>query len=501
MFPSTISFTFRTRIVAKIIAAGAIILLFSSWGRMANRHSLRSVAGEAAFRPAVSRHTINLHGNLLAYQATAGYQILKSSNGEPLANIFYTAYTLPGANHRQRPVTFLFNGGPGSAAIWLHMGAFGPVRVDESGSTGANPDSWLAFTDLVFIDPVGTGYSRAADGVNARRFYGYHEDITAVAGFIRQYLHDQERENSPKFLAGESYGALRAIGLAEELQHNGGIQLAGITLISPALNYQLISFKPGNETAYSYYLPAYAITAQYHGLLSPKLAHLSPGQLTAKVTRFAQGSYQQFLNLGDAAPAVLTNRVIDSLAYYTGLPAAYLRSLNGRITDRQFTHGLLADHKTTVGTFDSRLKDTIANADPSVSAVSRSYIAAFHSYIRRELNYQNNLPYLATSATNEWNYGPEASNSYIDASSTLNKIMTRNPSLKISIVGGYYDLATPVSSTNYVLRHLGLSKELRKNINVNYYLSGHMVYTSDAANALFRQDSETFYKNALNGLN
>lgn len=497
MFPSTISFTINIRFVAKILAACIIILLFSSLTKMADRNSLHYTAGEAAFRLAMTRHTINLQGNRLTYQATAGYQLLKNTAGKPLANIFYSAYTIPGADHKTRPVTFLFNGGPGSASIWLHMGAFGPVRVNNNGSTIDNPDSWLAFTDLVFIDPVGTGYSRAADGVDARQFYGYREDIAAIAGFIRQYLADNHRENSPKFLAGESYGALRAIGLAEELEQNGGIKLAGITLISPALNYQLISFKPGNETAYSYYLPSFALAAQYHWRLSPELARLSPEQLVARANEFAQGSYQRFLNLGDAAPGALKRQVIDTLAYYTGLSQQYLQSLNGRITDDQFTQGLLRDSKATIGTFDTRVKDTAKNGDPSITAIRSSFTKAFGQYIGNDLHYQNKLPYLATTATGDWNYGPDASNCYMEASLTLKKVMTRNPRLKVSIAGGYYDLATPVESTGYVLHHLGLKPELLKNITVNYYRAGHMIYTSDKANARFSEDSKLFYKNAL----
>jgi carboxypeptidase C (cathepsin A) len=497
MFPSTISFTINIRPVAKILVAATFTLLFSSWGKITDRHSLRYTAGAAAFRLATSRHVITLHGKHLSYQATAGYQPLNDAAGKPLANIFYTAYTLPTADHQKRPITFFFNGGPGSASIWLHIGAFGPVRVNEHGTTGDNPDSWLAFTDMVFIDPVGTGYSRAADGVDDRRFYGYGEDIASIAGFIKQYVAAHQLEDSPKFLAGESYGAIRAIGLADELEQNSAIKLAGITLISPALNYQLISFKPGNESAYSYYLPTYALAAQYHGRLSPALLKLSPEELIIRVTGFAQGSYQQFLNLGDAAPAALTRLVMDSLGYYTGLSPQYLRSLNGRITDDQFTSGLLRDSKITIGTFDSRLEDTTQNSDPSITAIRRLFIKAFNQYVSHDLNYQNKLPYMATAATAGWNYGPDANNSYMDATATLKKVMSRNHDLKISVAEGYYDLATPVGSTGYVLHHLELNRQLLNHITVNYYRAGHMIYTSDAANARFGKDSELFYSNTL----
>ncbi|RYZ98308.1 MAG: peptidase S10 [Sphingobacteriaceae bacterium] len=509
MFPSSFSFTIDLRPVAKITIAGFFILLFSSGTKFNDQYILRSKAGSSAFTPAVTSHIMQLNGKRLAYRAKTGYLTLNDSDKNPLANIFYTAYNA-GNNSPDttRPITFVFNGGPGSASIWLHMGAFGPVRAvfeNDKGNApagdhkyGDNPYSWLDFTDLVFIDPVGTGYSQPANGVDARRFYGYQEDIQSIAEFIRAYLADNNRQLSPKFLAGESYGGLRAIGLASYLQDSLEIELAGVTLISPALNYQLLNFGQGNETPYSYYLPTYAVTAQYQHQLSPQLQQLSPEQLMAKAEAFGQGTYTRFLNLGDAASPELAAKVIDSLGYFTGLNKNYLEKVNGRIADSQFTRQLLQQAHETVGTLDSRVKGANKNNDPSTANIRGLFITAFNSYISVDLKYENRLPYQASTAIRGWRYGPDATNSYVNVSATLKKVMVKNPALKVNVAGGYYDLATSVGSTKYVINHLGLDKSLRNNISVNYYPAGHMIYISNPVNAKFRKDSEKFYNNALN---
>ncbi len=497
MIPSTVSLTINIRFIAAAILVSSTVLLFSSWAKVSNSSTLNILAGEAAFKTAITEHVTSVNNKKLNYDATAGYLLLRDALDKPQANIFYTAYTLNNHAAANRPVTFLFNGGPGSASIWLHMGAFGPVRVGSNGKIADNPSSWLEFTDLVFVDPVGTGYSRPADGVNARQFFGYQEDIRAMAKFVDDYIAANNRQASPKFLAGESYGGLRAIGLAQQLEKNHKIKLNGITLISPALNYQLISFKPGNESAYSNYLPSYAVTAQFHKCLDSELISLSPEQLMTKAAGFAQGSYQTFLSQGDAVSNTFRERIIDSLSYFTGLNKAYISQLNGRITDQQFVNGLLKARKAMLGTFDGRIKGVEKGQDPSVCAVKQLYTNAFNTYIANTLHYQNKLPYLATTATGEWNYGSQANNRYAEASSTLRHVMTANPGLKINIVGGYYDLATPVATTTYVVNHLGISRELSKNITLNFYPAGHMIYTNDTVNISFKNTSRLFYENAL----
>ncbi|MES2376641.1 MAG: alpha/beta hydrolase [Bacteroidota bacterium] len=479
----------RFRFSGSLLIAGAIVLLFSSLRRAPNHAAYRAPAGDAAFIFAAAQHHFKLDGKELAYQSSTGYLTIKDQKDQPLANIFYTAYNVTG-NSRNRPITFVFNGGPGSAAIWLHMGAFGPVRADKSGYN-ANPNSWLGFTDLVFIDPVGTGYSQAAEGVDARRFHGYREDIHSIAEFIKVYLATNHRESSPKFLAGESYGAVRAIGLTAYLQDSLQIKLAGLNLISPALNYRLVSFRKGNNKPYGYYLPTYAVAAQYHNRLAPELQKLTPEQLTAKVTAFSNSTYASFLNSNNP----ISPELIDSLNYFTGLSKTLLQQNNGRVTDSQFTKALLGNE--AIGTFDSRATGQAKAGDPSEAVIRGTFTKAFQKYIGTDLGYENHLPYLATTAMGDWNYGPEATDGYLDISATLKQVMLTNPALQVKISCGYYDLATPVATINYAISHLGLSKAARQSISVDYYHEGHMIYLGNEANARFKKEGEQFYQQTI----
>jgi carboxypeptidase C (cathepsin A) len=500
-----------------IIAVNVATVVYTSWGKLTHEIASWNTNKEVNISTAlaVTGHKITVAGKAINYKATTGYMPIADKDNHPLANIFYVAYTAPRlAGEGERPLTFVFNGGPGSASIWLHMGSFGPVRVqfkNDKGDAPAppyqyndNPDTWLGFTDLVFIDPVSTGYSRAEKGVDAKQFNGYNEDIASVAEFIRLYIAQNKRWNSPKFLAGESYGTVRAVGLANYLQSNYKMYLNGITLISPALNYQLINFSHGHETPYIYYLPSYAVAAQYHNRLNPELQKLTPEQLIKKTSAFAKRTYAYFLSEGDAASAQLTAKVIDSLHYFTGLPKSYIRNANGRIADNNFYKELLRDENKVIGSFDSRfsgqdVNNTGSNAsyDPSEANLSGLFVSAFNSYIRQDLNYENNLQYVAVNSPKGWNYAPVAVNRYLDVSETLKTAMMKNPNLKINVVCGYYDLSTPVGTAEYVVNHMGLDANLRSNISMNYYKAGHMVYISKAADAKFKTDGERFYKDAL----
>jgi carboxypeptidase C (cathepsin A) len=489
MFRSLLPFVYRFRLINNLLIAGAAVLLFSSLRWAPNHAAYRAPAGDAAFTLAVSQHHFKLDGKELGYQSSTGYLTIKDQKDQPLANIFYTAYNVSN-NTPNRPITFVFNGGPGSAAIWLHMGAFGPVRADKDGYSD-NPNSWLGFTDLVFIDPVGTGYSQAAEGIDARRFHGYREDIHSIAEFIRTYLAANHREASPKFLAGESYGAVRAIGLTAYLQDSLNIKLAGLNLISPALNYRLVSFRKGNDKPFSYYLPTYALAAQYHNRLAPELQALTPEQLTAKVTRFGNGAYTKFLKSGNSISAAL----IDSLNYLTGLSKIVLQQTNGRITDVLFTKTLLSSN--AMGTFDSRVLGQINSGDPSEKSIRDVFTKSFQKYVGVALGYENHLPYRATTAMGDWNYGPDAADGYLDISATLERVLATNPNLQVKVSCGLYDLATPVATTNYVLNNLKISKQLRQNISVDYYNEGHMIYLNNDANARFKKQGEQFYQKTI----
>lgn len=483
--------SYRSHFFIGLFSATAVLLLSASIS-LNNNVSYREEAGNSAFNLAVGHHILHQNGQNIAYRSATGYITIKDKQQQPLANIFYTSYDVESTS-TNRPITFVFNGGPGSASIWLHMGAFGPARVNgNQGSYGDNPYTWLGFTDLVFIDPVGTGYSKPADGIDIRKFYGYREDISSIAEFIRVYLAERHRGNSPKFLAGESYGAVRAVGLTAYLQDSLQIQLAGLTLISPALNYKLVSFRPGNDAPYAYYLPAYALTAQYHQCLSPELQKLTTDELTRKVIAFGNGTYAQFLKEGSPA----SNSIIDTLSYFTGLSKALLRQLNGRVTDSRFAKALLATNKQVTGIFDSRVVGDVPTQDPSETAIRSAFTKSFQQYMSNDLGYQNNLPYLATTAVGNWNYGPEAADGYLDVTGILEKVMVRNPDLKVKVTAGYYDLATPVATINKVISNLSLSN-LKQNISVDYYRAGHMIYISDEANAQFKINGEQFYKQTL----
>jgi carboxypeptidase C (cathepsin A) len=469
--------------------AGVSVLVLSSWGKAPHNTPLRDLAGHAAFNKTVSLHQLRLNGRVLPYHATVGYVSVSDSDHHS-AQLFYSAYT---AGQSNRPVTFVFNGGPGSSSIWLHMGSFGPVRaVPGKAGYGDNPDTWLGFTDLVFIDPAGTGYSRPEDGTNARRFYGYHEDIRAIGRFINQYLAENNRQHSPLFLAGESYGAARAVGLASYLQDTLHIGLAGLTLISPALDYRLITFGKGNDAPYPYYLPAYAAAAQYHHRLAPQLQALSPAQLNAKVSSFAFGAYSHFLKNGEKAVDV-----IDTLHYYTGIDKAILRGLNGRLSDSRFAHLLLQVTGKQTGTYDSRATGKLSAADPSETPLRKVFPQAFQRYREQVLQYNNQLPYLATIATPDWNYGPKTKPGYFNVVPLLKDVLSRHKDLKVHMVSGDYDLATPPATVDQAIAGLSAYSNLSDQVRVHHYRAGHMLYTDDKANKQWRRDSEAFYQNTL----
>jgi carboxypeptidase C (cathepsin A) len=511
--------------IVLVILMNAATLLFSSWNKLSDLYTQSALKFKSAGNNslantgnqlAVTQHQLNVNGLHINYTATAGYMPITNKEQKPIAKIFYVAYqSASKLNGTKRPVTFVFNGGPGSASIWLHMGSFGPVRVkfkNDKGDAPAapyqyedNPYTWLGFTDLVFIDPVSTGYSRAEEGTDPKNFQGYQEDISSVGEFIRLYIAKNNRWDSPKYIAGESYGTVRAVGLAGYLQSHDNIYLNGITLISSALNYQLLKFNRGNDMPYIYYLPSYAVTAQYHHKLSPGLQNMSADELVKRATSFAKKTYAYYLAEGDAASPSLTNSVIDSLHYFTGLPKDYLISVNGKVSDRQFFKKLLGTTDQVVGAFDGRfagnnLDDNDQNSyyDPSEANLTGLFVSAFNSYITKELKYQNDLPYQATADLSSWNNKPVINNGFLDVSESLKTSMTKNPHLKINMVCGYYDLSTPVASTAYVIDHLGLKPDLRKNISMNYYAAGHMVYISKEADNKLKNDGEIFYRQSVN---
>lgn len=482
-----------------IAALFLILFMFSSW------HT------EPLDQKAVTWHSFFLDGKLIDYKATAGYIPLTDGNGIPVAKIFYTAYTSLNAKTEQRPLTFVFNGGPGSASLWLHMGSFAPVRVKfktERGDPAAagspyqdNPNSWLGFTDLVFIDPVSTGYSRAAAGIDPKRFYGYDQDIRSIADFIQSYLVQNNRLESSVFMVGESYGAARAVGLTQYLQKQQ-VRVSGITLISPALNYQLLNFDHQNDQPYIYYLPTYAVTAQYHHRLAPSLQNLTKEELFKQASFFATHTYAGYLS-HRRTTAEMPKEIVDSLASFTGLSRKVIIRYKGKIRDNDFMKELLLPKDEWVGCFDSRFTGPEKGGgyvDPSETNIRSLFIPAFDSYMHRSLAYANSLLYLAT-ITVPWNYGTAQTNGYLNVSHALRSVITNYPELKVNVICGYYDLATPLSATECALSHIGLPEGLQKHIKLNCYDSGHMVYISEAANIKLQANSKKFYEEALYDLN
>ena len=443
----------------------------------------------------VTDHEITLGGKVIKYRATAGYLVLKNEKDEARANIFFVAYTkLDEADPAKRPLTFSFNGGPGSSSVWLHMGALGPKRVvmtDKGESVPPpykwvdNEFSWLDQTDLVFIDPVSTGYSRAAKDVDPKQFHGFTGDIESVGEFIRLWMTRNQRWASPKFLVGESYGTTRAAGLSEYLQQRYDIYLNGITLISSIMNFQTARFAPGNDLPYQLFLPTYTAAAFYHGKLKGELAKDLRKTLD-RAQDFVLKDYTAALTLGDALPAAERERIAQQMSDLTGLSVDYIKRQNLRVSIFRFTRELKRDEGRAIGRLDSRIVGIAdesggdgpggGNFDPSMEAINGGYTAALNDYVRRELKYENDLPYeILTNRVSPWNYS-NVENEYLNVAETLKRAMTKNTFLKVWIANGYYDLATPFFATDYTVKHMGLDAAVRGNIKLTYYEAGHMMY-------------------------
>ncbi|RMG91982.1 MAG: peptidase S10 [Chloroflexi bacterium] len=470
---------------------------------------------------AVTHHVITINGEQIPYTVTAGTILLKEETEKeekaegfkPKASIFYVAYTRDDVEDvSKRPITFSFNGGPGSSSVWLHLGVLGPRRVetDEVGNLLPPPYrlvdnefSLLDKTDLVFIDPVSTGYSRAVPGEKPREFHEFKKDIESVGEFIRLYTTRNMRWLSPKFLIGESYGTTRAGGLSGFLQEKYGMYLNGIMLVSAILNFQTAYFRPGNDLPYILFLPTYTATAWYHGRLDDEL-QADLRQTLAEVEAFALGEYTLALMKGDTLPADERANIVQKLARYTGLSPVYVERADLRIEIHRFVKELLRDEGRTVGRLDSRFKGIDRDAvgehyeyDPSYVVIQGPYTAVLNDYVRRELQFESDLPYeILTSRVWPWRY-KEFENSYVNVAETLRKAMTINPYLKVFVANGYYDLATPYFATEYTFNHLGLDRSLRGNVSMAYYEAGHMMYAHQPSLARLKEDLAAFINTAV----
>jgi carboxypeptidase C (cathepsin A) len=462
-----------------------------------------------------TEHSLTIGGQTIQYTAVAGTIVLKKDDGTPTASIFYTAYTRDGVTDlSKRPLTFAFNGGPGSSSVWLQMGMLGPKRVAlvPDGSKPEPPPyhfvdneySILDLTDLVFIDPVSTGYSRAVPESSAKDFHGFTGDLKSVAEFIRRYTTDHSRWGSPKFLAGESYGTTRAGALSGSLQEHLGMNLNGIVLVSSALDFATISFGPGNDLPYALFLPSYAATAWYHKKLPADLRAAGLEKVVDEARRFAGGPYQTALFKGTGLSQEERAAVVKNLARFTGLSPEFIEENNLRVSMDRFAKELLRAERRTVGRYDSRVLGTDLDAggdrpsyDPSYSAVQGPFTAAFNQYVRGELKFENDMPYeILTNKVWPWSF-QEFENRYVNVTETLRDAMSQNPALRVFVACGYFDLATPLYGAEYAVDHMLLDRSLRGHVTFGYYEGGHMLYTNLQSLAKAKQDLAKFYAGAL----
>ena len=458
----------------------------------------------------VTKHTLILkNGRTVNYVATSGYMLLETEEGKDKARMFYTAYIKDGVtNTAERPITYTFNGGPGSSSVWLHMGALGPKRImmKDDGASMAPPYqvtdndySWLDYTDLVFIDPVMTGYSRPAEGVDKKEFLGYKEDIESVGQFIQLYTSKNGRWASPKYLAGESYGTTRAAGLSSHLLSRYGMFLNGIVLISQITNFQTARFEIGNDLPYMLFLPTYAATAWHHKKLNAQFSNLE--NLMDEVRKFAFGEYNNALTLGDKLSASDKNLIAEKLSIYTGLSKQYIIGTNLRINIQQFCKELRRSESLTVGRLDSRFTGQDYNDagerpefDPSYDAtIYGPYTVALYDHLKKNLKVDIDMPYeILTGRARPWNYD-NVQNQYLNVSEDLRVAMVKNPFMKVLVCNGYFDLATPFFASEYTMDHMFLPAGLKKNITMKYYPAGHMMYIEKASLAKFSDDVKSWY--------
>jgi carboxypeptidase C (cathepsin A) len=496
------------------IALSLIMFLFASTFLAAGEPATQTAPAEKPLDKtdfSVTQHTIYIDGKPLVYTARAGYLPIMNENGKEEAKIFFVAYEkLPSANKGNRPITFAFNGGPGAASIWLHLGAMGPKYVPFPDNGTAMPSrlqlvendaTWLDFTDLVFIDPVGTGYSRAAEGIEPKKFFEVDGDIESIGKFIQLYLTQFERWFSPIYLAGESYGTTRAAGLAGHLQDKLGIYPTGLVLISSVLDFQTIIFDENNDLPYFLVLPTMTATAWYHKKLPPDLQK-DLAKTLSEVEAWSLDVYLPALAKGDALSDGERDKIANELAKYTGLSKVYLLRSDLRVSNQRFTKEFLRSENRLIGLMDSRVPGYPESAlgeysgyDPAFFITIGPLAMAMNGYVRGELGYKSDLPYeyLSRKAGNAWDLGYEG-RGYLNVAPTLQEAMTKNTHLRVFIAGGYYDLTTPFYTNIYMANHLGLAKELRSHILFKHYPSGHQMYTDPAVRKNLQKDAETFFE-------
>ena len=486
--------------------------------RAAVRDSLRPSARDflsvVEAPPVVTHHSMRLHGTTLSYTATTGMlPIRNDTTGVIEGGMFFVAYNKDGVgDSNSRPISFVFNGGPGSATVWLHMGAFGPkkVRLNPDGTNPPPPYTYednqstlLDQTDLVFLDPVGTGFSRAARPELGPKFWGLDEDIRAVGEFVRLYLTRYDRWGSPKFVAGESYGTTRAAHLSGYLADRG-IALNGVVLISTVLNFGASAMDPGNDLGFINFLPSYAATAWYHKKLPADLQRLSVAQVTAQAERWAETDYANALMRGARLTDAERHATAEQLARYTGTSTRFAEENDLRITLGRFNQELLRDKHLTSGRLDSRFTTFSTDQgaergqfDPSEASIRNSFSPVMSEYARRELGYRNEeVYYILGGGIGRWRY-PQ-NNGYANVVPSLERAFAKNPEMRLYVAEGYYDMATPYYAVEYTLAHMAVDPRIRASgIMTERFEAGHMVYIDAPSMTRMREGLRRFIDGAL----
>jgi carboxypeptidase C (cathepsin A) len=494
-----------------------ILLLSQAIPAMAQSDSMRTIKPEKF----VTKHTAKIEGKTINYTATVGTIILKNEKDEPVAAFGYTAYVKDGeTDATARPITFSYNGGPGSSSMWLHLGVMGPRRVvvNDPQPNGPAPYkiednnySILDVSDVVMMDPIGTGISRSVGKGKNADFWGVDGDIQSVSQFIRNYVHENERWLSPKFLLGESYGTFRSAGVADFLQSRFGISMNGVVLVSNVLDIRTLSYNPGDDISYIVNFPTYAATAWYHNKLANKPASLEA--YLKEVRTFCWTDYNSALMQGDQLSAADRDKILTKLAAYSGVSKDYWDKANLRVNQPQFAQELLRSTGEMVGRLDSRYRGIAVNVlaenaenDPQSAQISPAYMSAFMHYYTTELKVSKDKTYNTSAYALpdfKWNWKHHRSDGLFGdqvsptTSPDLVSAMTNNPKMKIMVMNGIYDMATPFGATEYTFDHLGLDKRLKGNIVQKYYEAGHMMYIHPESGVKFKKDVVEFIASAL----
>lgn len=465
-----------------------------------------------------TQHELKIGGKAVSYTATAGTLLMKNEEGEAIALIGYTAYIADGKNPKSRPLMFAYNGGPGSSSIWLHMGILGPQRAVATDadfspngpfSHVANEYSIIDEVDLVMIDPVGTGFSKPVGEGKGEDFWGVDQDIRSVSAFIAQYVTENGRWASPKFILGESYGGMRSGGVAWHLLQEHSLGLNGVVLVSPFMEMTIGFVGLGIDLPNVMFLPTYASTAWYHDALENKPADLE--SFMAEVEQFALQEYAPSLLMGNRLVGEQRRAMLAKLSRYTGLSEDYWDRADLRVSEGQFTKELLRDRGETVGRIDSRFKGDSINLlgeqafyDPMSSAIGPPFLAAFMDYYRSDLGVTTDQQYVVSGdlwLKWDWHHAqPDMRGFKLPFPNTLVDLslaMKQNPNMKVLYQQGWFDLATPHLATSYYIDHMDITPELRENVSLKMYEAGHMMYIHEPSMAKFKQDLAEFVRSSL----